>query len=95
MIRRPPRSTRKESSAASDVYKRQIKDLPDYKGDDPLTIRVYVFSQIEGVKPVKVFSTRSKRERSLRPMGMGILRLMLRQRQKSWEDNDESLPVLA
>ncbi|WP_460365995.1 hypothetical protein [Staphylococcus aureus] len=24
MIRRPPRSTRKESSAASDVYKRQI-----------------------------------------------------------------------
>eukprot|EP00826_Nyctotherus_ovalis_P038600 TRINITY_DN3626_c0_g3_i2.p1 TRINITY_DN3626_c0_g3~~TRINITY_DN3626_c0_g3_i2.p1 ORF type:complete len:275 (-),score=57.48 TRINITY_DN3626_c0_g3_i2:54-857(-) len=26
MIRRPPRSTRKESSAASDVYKRQIED---------------------------------------------------------------------
>ena len=26
MIRRPPRSTRKESSAASDVYKRQIQD---------------------------------------------------------------------
>ena len=26
MIRRPPRSTRKESSAASDVYKRQIKE---------------------------------------------------------------------
>ena len=25
MIRRPPRSTRKESSAASDVYKRQLK----------------------------------------------------------------------
>ena len=25
MIRRPPRSTRKESSAASDVYKRQNK----------------------------------------------------------------------
>ena len=24
MIRRPPRSTRKESSAAADVYKRQI-----------------------------------------------------------------------
>ncbi|CZR83231.1 hypothetical protein CDFC105_43940 [Clostridioides difficile] len=31
MIRRPPRSTRKESSAASDVYKRQWPDraLPD------------------------------------------------------------------
>ena len=26
MIRRPPRSTRKESSAASDVYKRQVFD---------------------------------------------------------------------
>ena len=26
MIRRPPRSTRKESSAASDVYKRQDYD---------------------------------------------------------------------
>ena len=26
MIRRPPRSTRKESSAASDVYKRQVNE---------------------------------------------------------------------
>ena len=32
MIRRPPRSTRKESSAASDVYKRQLLDL-DYEED--------------------------------------------------------------
>jgi len=32
-----------------------IKDLPSYKGDDPLTVRVYIFSQINGVKPVKVF----------------------------------------
>lgn len=38
-----------------------IKDLPDYKGDDPLTIRVYVFSQIEGVKPVKVFQYQIKK----------------------------------
>ena len=30
MIRRPPRSTRKESSAASDVYKRQVcHEAPD------------------------------------------------------------------
>ena len=28
MIRRPPRSTRKESSAASDVYKRQAEEAP-------------------------------------------------------------------
>lgn len=32
-----------------------IKDLPGYKGDDPLTVRVYIFSQIDGVKPVKVY----------------------------------------
>lgn len=32
-----------------------IKDVPGYIGKDPLTIRVYLFSQINGVKPVKVF----------------------------------------
>ncbi|MFK7912230.1 MAG: hypothetical protein AB8F34_16775 [Akkermansiaceae bacterium] len=32
-----------------------IKDLPGYKGKDPLTVRVYLFSQINNVKPVKVF----------------------------------------
>ena len=31
MIRRPPRSTLDRSSAASDVYKRQIKDSDDSK----------------------------------------------------------------
>ena len=29
MIRRPPRSTQSRSSAASDVYKRQMKIIPD------------------------------------------------------------------
>ena len=29
MIRRPPRSTRKESSAASDVYKRQVEQFEE------------------------------------------------------------------
>lgn len=32
-----------------------IKDLPGYKGDDPMTVRVYLFSQIDGVMPIKVF----------------------------------------
>ena len=32
MIRRPPRSTRKESSAASDVYKRQPSMFPGWLG---------------------------------------------------------------
>jgi hypothetical protein len=32
-----------------------IKDLPEYKGKDPLTIRVYLFSQVNKVQPIKVF----------------------------------------
>jgi len=38
-----------------------IKDLPGYKGDDPMTIRVYLFSQIKGVKPVNVFQYETKK----------------------------------
>ena len=34
MIRRPPRSTRKESSAASDVYKRQMYDGTIFVGGE-------------------------------------------------------------
>ena len=36
MIRRPPRSTRKESSAASDVYKRQeyVKEVLETKAEE-------------------------------------------------------------
>ncbi|WP_460366201.1 hypothetical protein, partial [Staphylococcus aureus] len=39
MIRRPPRSTRKESSAASDVYKRQR--LPQADHDRGWTCLLY------------------------------------------------------
>ena len=51
MIRRPPRSTRKESSAASDVYKRQVvagtgdeyEEYSECNGDDCSdSWRVYV-----------------------------------------------------
>jgi len=38
-----------------------IKDLPGYKGDDPITVRVYVFSQIKDVKPVNVFQYQTKK----------------------------------
>ena len=34
MIRRPPRSTRVRSSAASDVYKRQLQALTESWGND-------------------------------------------------------------
>src|SRR5450756_1240147 len=33
MIRRPPRSTQSRSSAASDVYKRQVVDNPNITGE--------------------------------------------------------------
>src|SRR5665811_1735818 len=44
MIRRPPRSTRVRSSAASDVYKRQIPDRPmgPYDALNPRSIWVIV-----------------------------------------------------
>eukprot|EP00826_Nyctotherus_ovalis_P046498 TRINITY_DN5260_c0_g1_i5.p1 TRINITY_DN5260_c0_g1~~TRINITY_DN5260_c0_g1_i5.p1 ORF type:complete len:113 (+),score=49.11 TRINITY_DN5260_c0_g1_i5:25-339(+) len=56
MIRRPPRSTRKESSAASDVYKRQVHGQP-YKGGKKRGVKGFakgVFFGIVGavVKPV-------------------------------------------
>ena len=37
MLRRPPRSTLDRSSAASDVYKRQVRNLAEMKG---LKVRV-------------------------------------------------------
>src|SRR5450756_1696736 len=36
MIRRPPRSTQSRSSAASDVYKRQIQPLPGFEEIKPM-----------------------------------------------------------
>ena len=33
----------------------EIRDLPGYKGNDPIALRVYLMSQVEGVKPVKVY----------------------------------------
>ncbi|MBT8035987.1 MAG: hypothetical protein KJO21_00450 [Verrucomicrobiae bacterium] len=38
-----------------------IKDLPGYQGDDPITIRVYLFSQIPGVQPIKVYQYQTKK----------------------------------
>ena len=39
MIRRPPRSTQSRSSAASDVYKRQVKSI--YKKEKPKDWMLY------------------------------------------------------
>jgi hypothetical protein len=32
-----------------------IKSLPGSQGDEPLTIRVYLLSQVQGVQPIKIF----------------------------------------
>jgi hypothetical protein len=49
-----------------------IKDLPGYKGSDPLTLRVYVFSQIPGVKPVKVFQYQVNKGEKPKLSGSGM-----------------------
>ena len=53
MIRRPPRSTRKESSAASDVYKRQ-NDTSDH-GCQRVHVSVKVASQFRRVEAFDKF----------------------------------------
>ena len=40
MIRRPPRSTLDRSSAASDVYKRQVDDQSDRDGTEAELLKV-------------------------------------------------------
>ena len=66
MIRRPPRSTRKESSAASDVYKRQdlsfhhIKLDKEFKKilkEDVIVIgeRIRDFKYIEDINKIVLF----------------------------------------
>ena len=49
MIRRPPRSTRLASSAASDVYKRQIIGLGDSPNDLPLLLNSDIKIVIPGI----------------------------------------------
>src|SRR5665254_29533 len=64
MIRRPPRSTRVRSSAASDVYKRQgqlLLDAPDcfqrlYGGRAVLFVAPYLLSLIHISEPTRLLS---------------------------------------
>src|SRR5659263_97106 len=62
MIRRPPRSTQSRSSAASDVYKRQVSDVVDsatypkgkifntYDGFEPRLLLNYIINDSNSVK---------------------------------------------
>lgn len=52
-----------------------IRDLPGYKGDDPITIRVYLFSQVDGVKPVKVFQYETKKGEKPKPKSSGYFKV--------------------
>ena len=38
----------------------EIRDLPGYQGDDPITIRVYLMSQVEGIKPIKIYQYQTR-----------------------------------
>ena len=61
MIRRPPRSTRKESSAASDVYKRQIiaftlyTKVQKYVGASLAGFTLYIFSIYSAIYGIIIF----------------------------------------
>jgi len=37
-----------------------IRNLPGYKGNEPVTVRIYLMSQVPGVKPVKVYHYQTK-----------------------------------
>ena len=47
----------------------EIRDLPGYQGSDPFTLRIYLMSQIEGVRPVKVYQYQT--EKGQRPKASG------------------------
>ena len=69
MIRRPPRSTRKESSAASDVYKRQILDVM-MPGLDGYTVARQVRARHLGT-PILMLTARSGLEDRITGLNAG------------------------
>ena len=38
----------------------EIRDLPGYQGDDPITIRVYLMSQVDGIKHIKIYQYQTR-----------------------------------
>ena len=59
MIRRPPRSTLDRSSAASDVYKRQVygqaSGFLKYARGDYAELRIFVEAQVRGLELANAF----------------------------------------
>ena len=64
MIRRPPRSTLDRSSAASDVYKRQVQQRPE-KADDAAR---------EGERDPRKIGEEQEQQRPLQPVSYTHLR---------------------
>lgn len=52
-----------------------IKNLPGYTGNEPVTVRVYLFSQIPGVKPINVFQYETKEGQKPNATGTGTFRV--------------------
>ena len=46
-----------------------VRNLPGGEGREPLAIRVYLMSQVEGVKPVKVFQYQVEEKGGVKPSG--------------------------
>src|SRR5680860_542588 len=65
MIRRPPRSTQSRSSAASDVYKRQVPVVGDMAG---LVLSGYVL-----VEAQRVGASKEVKQQMLRNMGIDFV----------------------
>src|SRR5450756_2832330 len=63
MIRRPPRSTQRRSSAASDVYKRQLLTFCDVPGFLPGTAQEWGGIIRHGAKPVSYTHLRAHETR--------------------------------
>src|SRR5450756_2326441 len=76
MIRRPPRSTQSRSSAASDVYKRQVSKGSTTRAPPKLARRC------AGAPPRPPTSTSSKRRAALRARGE-------EEKEEEEEDEDE------
>jgi hypothetical protein len=50
----------------------EISDLPGYKGSDPIALRVYLMSQIEGIKPIKVYEYQTRQNESPKRQGSTV-----------------------
>ena len=76
MIRRPPRSTPKPSSAASDVYKRQIVDTEDF--EKSCGVKSYEEQFIDNPKPEGVYLSKNAGNSTSRSAGIPITKTTYR-----------------